>query len=34
MVGAFALASVLSLLAVATLIIKSLVEGRTGYRRR
>src|SRR5690349_387932 len=33
-VGAFALASVLSLLAVATLIIKSLVEGRTGYRRR
>jgi len=34
MVGAFALASVLSLLAVATLIIKTLVEGRTGYRRR
>jgi HAMP domain-containing protein len=30
MVGAFALASVLSLLAVATLIIKTLVEGRTG----
>jgi sulfate transport system permease protein len=34
MVGAFAVASVLSLLAVATLIIKTLVEGRTGYRRR
>ena len=34
MVGAFAVASLLSLLAVATLIIKSLVEGRAGYRRR
>ena len=34
MVGAFAVASVLSLLAVATLIIKTLVEGRAGYRRR
>src|SRR6187455_3061441 len=34
MVGAFALASVLSLLAVVTLIIKTLVEGRAGYRRR
>ena len=34
MVGAFAVASVLSLLAVVTLIIKTLVEGRTGYRRR
>lgn len=34
MVGAFAVASVLSLLAVVTLIIKTLVEGRAGYRRR
>ena len=34
MVSAFALASMLSLLAVLTLIIKTLVEGRTGYRRR
>jgi sulfate/thiosulfate transport system permease protein len=33
-VGAFAVASLLSLLAVLTLIIKTLVEGRTGYRRR
>ncbi len=33
-VGAFAVASLLSLLAVVTLIIKTLVEGRTGYRRR
>ena len=34
MVGAFAVASLLSLLAVATLVIKTLVEGRAGYRRR
>jgi sulfate transport system permease protein len=34
MVGAFAVASVLSLLAVVTLVIKTLVEGRAGYRRR
>src|SRR5688500_15683652 len=34
MLGAFAVASVLSLLAVATLVIKTLVEGRAGYRRR
>jgi sulfate transport system permease protein len=33
-VGAFAVASLLSLLAVVTLLIKSLVEWRTGYRRR
>jgi sulfate transport system permease protein len=33
-VGAFAVASMLSLLAVLTLIIKSVVEGRSGYRRR
>jgi sulfate transport system permease protein len=32
-VGAFAVASLLTLLAVATLIVKTLVE-RTGYRRR
>jgi len=32
--GAFAVASLLSLLAVATLVIKTLVEGRAGYRRR
>ena len=32
-VGAFAVASMLSLLAVVTLIIKTLVE-RSGYRRR
>lgn len=32
-VGAFAVASLLTLLAVATLIIKSLVEWRTGYRK-
>jgi sulfate transport system permease protein len=32
--GAFAVASLLSLLAVATLVIKSAVEWRTGYRRR
>jgi sulfate transport system permease protein len=32
-VGAFAVASLLSLLAVVTLIIKTLVE-RSGYRRR
>lgn len=32
-VGAFAVASLLTLLAVLTLIIKSLVEWRTGYRR-
>jgi sulfate/thiosulfate transport system permease protein len=34
MVGAFAAASLLSILAVITLIIKSLVEGRRGIRRR
>ncbi len=34
MVGAFAAASLLSMLAVITLIIKSLVEGRRGIRRR
>jgi sulfate/thiosulfate transport system permease protein len=34
MVGAFALASLLSMLAIVTLIIKSLVEGRRGIRRR
>ena len=33
-VGAFAVASMLSLLAVVTLIIKTLVERGTGYRRR
>jgi sulfate transport system permease protein len=33
-VGAFAVASMLSLLAVVTLIIKTLVERSTGYRRR
>jgi sulfate transport system permease protein len=33
-VGAFAVASLLSLLAVATLVIKSLVEWRAGYRHR
>lgn len=33
-VAAFAVASLLTLLAVVTLIIKSLVEWRTGYRRR
>jgi sulfate transport system permease protein len=32
-VGAFAVASLLTLLAVATLVIKSLVEWRTGYQR-
>jgi sulfate/thiosulfate transport system permease protein len=32
--GAFAVASVLSMLAVLTLVIKSAVEWRTGYRRR
>jgi sulfate transport system permease protein len=32
-VGAFAVASMLSLLAVVTLVIKTLVE-RSGYRRR
>jgi sulfate transport system permease protein len=32
-VGAFAVASLLTLLAVVTLVIKSLVEWRTGYRR-
>jgi sulfate transport system permease protein len=34
MVGAFAVASLLSMLAIMTLIIKSLVEGRQGKRRR
>jgi sulfate transport system permease protein len=34
MVGAFAVASLLSMLAIVTLIIKSLVEGRRGIRRR
>jgi len=34
MVGAFAVASVLSLLAVVTLIIKTLLEWRTGIRHR
>jgi len=34
MVGAFAVASLLSMLAILTLIIKSLVEGRRGIRRR
>ncbi len=34
LVGAFAVASLLSILAVVTLIIKTLVEGRAGYRRR
>ena len=34
MVGAFAVASLLSMLAVITLVIKTLVEGRAGYRRR
>jgi sulfate transport system permease protein len=34
MVGAFAVASLLSLLAIVTLIIKSLVEGGRGTRRR
>ncbi|MEO8020055.1 MAG: sulfate ABC transporter permease subunit CysW [Pseudomonadota bacterium] len=34
MVGAFAVASMLSLLAVITLVIKTLVEGRSEYRRR
>jgi sulfate transport system permease protein len=33
-VGAFAVASLLSMLAVVTLIIKTLVERGTGYRRR
>jgi sulfate transport system permease protein len=33
-VGAFAVASMLTMLAVATLIIKTLVEWRTGYRKR
>ena len=33
-VGAFAVASLLTLLAVVTLIVKSLIEWRTGYRRR
>jgi sulfate/thiosulfate transport system permease protein len=33
-VGAFAVASLLTLLAVVTLIVKTLIEGRTGYRRR
>src|SRR5688572_27442824 len=33
-IGAFAVASVLSLLAVVTLVIKTLVERSTGYRRR
>jgi sulfate transport system permease protein len=33
-VGAFAVASLLSLLAVATLVIKTLVEWRAGYRHR
>jgi sulfate transport system permease protein len=32
-VGAFAVASLLMLLAVVTLVIKSLVEWRTGYQR-
>jgi sulfate transport system permease protein len=34
MVGAFAVASLLSMLAIITLVIKSLVEGRRGARRR
>lgn len=33
-VGAFAVASLLTLLAVLTLVIKTLIEWRTGYRRR
>ena len=33
-VGAFAVASMLSMLAVVTLIIKTLVERGAGYRRR
>ena len=33
-VGAFAVASLLTLLAVVTLIVKTLIEWRTGYRRR
>ena len=33
-VGAFAVASLLTLLAVVTLVVKTLIEGRTGYRRR
>jgi sulfate transport system permease protein len=33
-VGAFAVASLLMLLAVFTLIVKTLIEWRTGYRRR
>jgi ABC-type sulfate transport system, permease component len=33
-VAAFAVASLLTLLAVVTLIIKTLVEWRTGYRKR
>jgi sulfate transport system permease protein len=33
-VGAFAVASLLMLLAVLTLVVKSLIEWRTGYRRR
>jgi sulfate transport system permease protein len=33
-VGAFAVASMLSMLAVVTLIIKTLVERSAGYRRR
>jgi sulfate transport system permease protein len=33
-VGAFAVASLLMLLAVFTLVVKTLIEWRTGYRRR
>ena len=33
-VGAFAVASLLTLLAVVTLVIKTLVEWRTGYKRK
>jgi sulfate transport system permease protein len=33
-VGAFAVASLLTLLAVVTLVIKTLVEWRTGYRKQ
>jgi len=32
-VGAFAVASLLTLLALVTLVIKSLVEWRTGYKK-
>jgi sulfate transport system permease protein len=32
-VGAFAVASLLTLLAVVTLVIKTLVEWRTGYKK-